>query len=96
MNDVLNSQGYAEAAWRNRVPLAAWLMLLAIAIFANGMVGYSAHKKSSLLMLVLPVALSICLTLIADIDAPRGGVIRVLPQNLHALRNSLPPNGQAQ
>jgi hypothetical protein len=24
MNDVLNSQGYTEAAWRNRVPFAAW------------------------------------------------------------------------
>ncbi len=96
MNDVINSQGYTQAAWRNRVPIAAWTMLLAIAVFANFMVGYSAHKKSSLLMLVLPIALSVCLTLIADIDAPRGGVIRVLPQNLQALRNSLPPNGQAQ
>jgi hypothetical protein len=25
MNDVLNSEGYTEAAWRNRVPLAAWI-----------------------------------------------------------------------
>src|SRR5262249_44287014 len=24
MNDVLNSQGYTQAAWRNRLPVAAW------------------------------------------------------------------------
>ena len=24
MNDVLNSQGYTQAAWRNRIPTAAW------------------------------------------------------------------------
>jgi len=24
MNDVLNSQGYTQAAWRNRIPVAAW------------------------------------------------------------------------
>jgi hypothetical protein len=93
MNDVINAQGYTEAAWRNRVPIGAWAMLFSIAIFANFMVGYSAHKRSSLLILVLPVALSVCMALIADIDAPRGGFIRVLPQNLQALRSSLPPNG---
>jgi hypothetical protein len=30
--------------------------------------------------------------LIADIDSPRGGVIRVAPQNLVSLAKSLPPN----
>lgn len=24
MNDVLKSQGYTQAAWRNRIPVAAW------------------------------------------------------------------------
>src|SRR5258706_1978021 len=32
MNDVLNSQGYAQAAWWNRIPLEAWHLLAAIAI----------------------------------------------------------------
>src|SRR6516165_469592 len=27
MNDVLNSQGYTQAAWWNRIPLAAWAMM---------------------------------------------------------------------
>jgi hypothetical protein len=31
MNDVLNSQGYTQAAWWNRIPLAAWAMMSAIA-----------------------------------------------------------------
>src|SRR5262247_2221551 len=26
MNDVLNSQGYTQAAWWNRIPLAAWVL----------------------------------------------------------------------
>ena len=32
MNDVLNSQGYTQAAWWNRIPLAAWCLMVAIAI----------------------------------------------------------------
>jgi hypothetical protein len=91
MNDVLNSEGYTEAAWRNRVPTAAWILLISIAIFCNLLVGYGAHGRSGFLMLVLPIALAISFFLIADIDSPRGGVIRVLPQNLESLAVSLGP-----
>src|SRR5690349_17786410 len=35
MNDVLNSQGYTQAAWWNRIPVGAWTLMAAIAIFSN-------------------------------------------------------------
>jgi hypothetical protein len=85
MNDVLNSQGYAQAAWLNRIPAAAWTLLMSIAIFSNLLTGYSARGRSPFLFMVLPLALSISLCLIADIDSPRGGVIHVQPQNLQIL-----------
>jgi hypothetical protein len=37
----------------------------------------------------VPIAVSICFFLIADLDSPRGGVIRVMPQNLSTLSQSL-------
>jgi len=40
-------------------------------------------------LLVLPIILSISLFLVADIDSPRGGIIRVRPQNLQTLAQSL-------
>jgi hypothetical protein len=89
MNDVLNSEGYTEAAWLNRVPLAAWILVVSIATFCNFLVGYRAHGKTGILFLIMPIALSISLFLIADIDSPRGGTIRVHPQNLHRLADSL-------
>jgi hypothetical protein len=87
MNDVLNSQGYTQAAWWNRIPVAAWGLMMAIAICCNLLLGYRA--RGSLLLLVMPFIVSISFFLIADIDSPRGGVIRVLPQNLVALSQSL-------
>ena len=42
MNDVLNSQGYTQAAWWNRIPVAAWGLVAAIAICCNLMLGYGA------------------------------------------------------
>jgi protein-S-isoprenylcysteine O-methyltransferase Ste14 len=89
MNDVLNAQGYTQAAWWNRIPLAAWALLLLISIFCNLMIGYVAHGRSAFLFLVLPIALSISFFLVADIDSPRGGIIRVCPQNLQSLAESL-------
>jgi hypothetical protein len=84
MNDVLNAQGYTQAAWWNRIPFEAWVLLAAIAIGCNLLVGYGAHRRSMLLV-VLPLAASISFFLIADIESPRGGVVRVQPQNLISL-----------
>jgi hypothetical protein len=41
------------------------------------------------LILVLPTIISVALLLIADIDAPRGGLIQVEPENLMSLAESL-------
>lgn len=92
MNDVLNSQGYTEAAWWNRIPHAAWGMMIAIAIVANVLLGAGAHHTRATLFVVVPLLVAVAFMLIADIDSPRGGVIRVRPQNLESLHTSL--NGQ--
>jgi hypothetical protein len=89
MNDVLNSQSYTQAAWWNRIPAAAWALVILISIFCNLLIGYGAHGRRAFLFLILPVALAISLFLIADIDSPRGGLIRVHPQNLESLAASL-------
>jgi hypothetical protein len=89
MNDVLNSQGYTQAAWWNRIPTGAWLLMFAIAIFCNGLLGYGARTVDPRLFVLLPVVIGVAFFLIADIDSPRGGVIRVIPQNLISLRESL-------
>jgi hypothetical protein len=90
MNDVLNSQGSAQAAWWNRIPIEAWGLMGMIAICCNLLVGYSSHRPEmeGILMLVLPIVVSISFFLIADIDGPRVGVIRVQPQNLVSVAQS--------
>jgi hypothetical protein len=92
MNDVLNAQGYTQAAWWNRIPPAAWILLVVIAVLCNAMIGYRAAKRKSraLMVMILPVIVSISFYLIADIDSPRSGVVKVVPQNLLALAASLP------
>jgi hypothetical protein len=91
MNDVLNSQGYTQAAWWNRIPIAAWVLMVAIAMCANLPVGVGAKsgRSRTVLIFVLPFVVSISFLLIADIDSPRGGLIRMIPQNLRSFSESL-------
>jgi hypothetical protein len=91
MNDVLNSQGYTQAAWLNRIPVGAWALLAAIAVSSTMLVGVGARsvREGRGLLVILPFVISIAFFLIADIDAPRRGVIRVIPQNLQILLQSL-------
>jgi hypothetical protein len=91
MNDVLNSQGYTQAAWWNRIPRPAWILMMVIAVCCNFLVGYGERsaKASPALLLVLPLVVSISFLLIADIDSPRRGFIQVVPQNLLRLSQGL-------
>ena len=91
MNDVLNSQGYTQASWWNRIPVEAWILMLAIGISCNLLFGFGsrATQRGHRHLLALPVIVAFSFTLIADMESPRGGLIRVQPQNLLALASSL-------
>jgi hypothetical protein len=93
MNDVLNSQGYTQAAWWNRIPAPAWSLMALIAISSMALIGYGARsaKAGARFILALPLVISIAFFLIADIDSPRGGLIRLRPQNLLSLAETLRP-----
>jgi hypothetical protein len=91
MNDVLNTQGYTQFSWNNRIPTAAWGLMIVIALFANALLGYSAQqtRPGILLLLILPALVAVSFFLIADIDSPRGGIIRIAPVNLISLSRTL-------
>jgi dsDNA-binding SOS-regulon protein len=91
MNDVINSQGYTQAAYWNRIPAAAWYFMAIIALCSSALLGYRSRNGNAAgkLVLVLPLVVSISFLLIADIDAPRHGLIEVRPQNLESLAKSL-------
>ncbi len=91
MNDVLNSQGYTHAAWINRIPLEAWVLLVLLALLSNMMITYSATTLQNArgLLLILPLVVSVSFMMIADIDAPRRGLVQVTAPNLKILLESM-------
>jgi hypothetical protein len=91
MNDVINRQGYTQAARWKRIPLPAWALMIAIAIFSNFLIGYGEKKPHAFTLLVVPFAIAASFLLIADVDSPQGGLIRIPPQNMMSLADSLRP-----
>ncbi|WP_250534601.1 hypothetical protein [Caballeronia sp. AZ10_KS36] len=92
MNDVINTQGYTQAAWWNHIPASAWALMVIIGFFCNVLIGYGTRssRPARRLLMIMPLIVSISFTLIADIDSPRNGLIRVKPQNLMATAASMP------
>ncbi|WP_034456757.1 hypothetical protein [Buttiauxella noackiae] len=91
MNDVINTQGYTQAAWIKHFPASAWILLISIAVICNILIGYSSHSRKSnkVYIFILPTIIAISLSLVADISSPRGGLIRIEPQNLLLLKASI-------
>jgi hypothetical protein len=87
-NEVFNAQGYTQAAWWNRIPFTAWMLMGLIAIACNLLMGYGEHRTTTFLF-VLPLIISTSMFLVADIDSPRSGIIRVEPHNLLAQCQSM-------
>ncbi len=82
MNDVLNSQGFTLAAWRNRLPIEVWLLLILVAAGCNFLIGFGAEALSPATHAILPITAALAFWLIADVEGPRNGFVRLEPVNL--------------
>lgn len=88
-NDIVNSERRSQAAWLNRIPEAAWALMVTIAVGNCWIIGYRSRRTDWLAFLIVPFAASVCFFLIADLDSAAGGVIRVHAENLNAVLRSL-------
>ncbi len=59
----------------------------AVATFCNLLLGYTSRhiENKSGRLVILPLLVSISVFLIADLESPYGGVIRVEPRNLMSI-----------
>jgi hypothetical protein len=81
-----------RAGVRNRIPNAIWAALYGIAILAFGAMGYrSGVTGTSRSLVILPVAFTfaVVIGLIANLDRPQEGIIRVSQQPLIDLQQSM-------
>jgi len=93
LNELIDLDAERLAASRNHVPNSVWMLLLIVASTVCWTTGYSTGLgeagRHALPMIVLPVLLAIVTTIIADIDNPRRGLIKVSQQSMVDLQRTL-------
>jgi hypothetical protein len=77
LNDTIDLSEKRTAALENRIPAAAWMLLIFMSSAASALVGTGATVRSRALLFVLPLVVGAALTLILDLDSPRSGFVRV-------------------
>lgn len=85
LNDVIDIDSKRSAAVNNRVPFDIWLLLGALALTTSVIIGFGQRERSWLVTAVPILTTAIALSLIADLDTPTSGFIRVGQQSLRVL-----------
>ena len=85
------SQQQTRAVWRRQIPDAAWCVLLLFALSASFLAGYRHPRERGMkrVLLFFPVLTALTLFMIAEIDIPGEGIIRVTPDDLEAMMSTL-------
>jgi hypothetical protein len=92
LNQTIDLEATRIAAKRNHVPGAVWLLLLCVAGCGLWLVSYQAGtsgRHSILERFVFPILVAIVITLITDIDTPRGGLVSLDERPLLELSETL-------
>ena len=94
LNDVIDLHTKRLTAVRNRIPDSIWLALLGVSLLAFGSMGYHAglsRTQRSIAALAVTIAFSTVMLLIADLDRPHEGSLKVTQQVMIDLRQSMRP-----
>src|SRR6185503_1739851 len=93
LNDVIDLHATrVMAGLQSRVPAVIWIVLYVLAILAMEMIGYHAglaNSRRSIAAIALIIGFSLVLFLIADLDRPGQGLLRVSQQSMIDLRKSM-------
>ena len=81
-----------QAGIRSRIPGAIWLGLFAVAVLSLAAMGYLeglSGTRRSLAVIAVSITFSVVIELIADLDRPQEGVLRVSQQALLDVQKSM-------
>jgi hypothetical protein len=100
VNNILRSDWIAllvvgakrQAALRNHVPASVWLLML-VSVTVCWTTGYATALgeagRHALATVILPILLTVVITIIADLDHPQRGLIKISQQSMIDLQNTL-------
>jgi hypothetical protein len=89
LNEMIDLDAKRLAARENRIASVIWILILVVAVFATFITGLSLSKRFWVSTVLLPAMLAVSIALVADLDAPTQGFIRVDRRTMQRLQEDL-------
>lgn len=92
LNETIDLDASRLAAFRERVPSAVRLLVLVVAsmgCFSSGYQAGATGARTGFVNAMLPLLIAVVITLIADLDRPREGLVGISQQPMIDLKQSL-------
>jgi len=89
LDDMIGVAEKRLGAFESRVPEAVWVIILLVAAFQSFVAGYSLPQKFWLSHLVAPLIIAVVVGLIADLDDPHTGLVRVSQASMERLARNM-------
>ncbi len=96
LNGMIDLDAKRVAAARNHVPSSVWLLLMIVSATVCGCAGYAtgvgAGQRLAIALILLPLLVTIVITIITDLDRPRKGLITVNQESLGQVQRLMERN----
>lgn len=89
LNEVIDLYAKRIAAQENRIPLPIWLLILSVSLIAVFARGLTLAHRFWLTLVLAPITIAIVVALIADLDTPSAGLIRLDHRAMQRLKTEI-------
>lgn len=89
LNEIIDLHGKRLAAFENRIPITIWLMIVSVALIAVFARGLTLGRRFWLTLALAPVTIALVVALIADLDTPSAGLIRLDDRAMQRLQSEI-------
>lgn len=89
LNETIDLHDKRIAALENRIPRSIWLLILSVSLIAVFTRGLTLTRRFWLTLVLAPVSIAIVVALVADLDAPSRGLLRLDQRAMQRLKSEL-------
>jgi hypothetical protein len=93
LNETIDLHEKRVAAFENRIPEPVWLLIISVSLIAVFTRGSTLTARFWLTLILLPITIAIVVALIADLDTPSRGLIRLDQRALQRLKADISVEG---
>jgi hypothetical protein len=86
LNETIDLHDERIAALENRIPVSIWFLILSVSVIAIFSRGLTLTRRFWLTIVLTPITIAIVVALVADLDSPSAGLVRLDQRAMQRLR----------